>query len=98
MWNLRYGLSIYSYKNLHFPQNRIFFVPSTENILRETKDPNPFRKLKLIPTMKRLYTPRKGFNSFLQFQGERFSLVAEYYYWSLRIALGNRFHSPVINH
>jgi len=98
MWKLRILLSNFSYKDLHFPKKRIFFVPSTENIRRENKRPNPFRKLKIDPTMNRLYTSRKGVNSFLQLQGERFSLVAKYYYWSLRIALGNRFHSPDINH
>lgn len=48
--------------------------------------------------MTRLYTSRKGLTSLLQNHGERFSLVAKYYYWSLRIALGNRFNSPDINH
>lgn len=44
--------------------------------------------------MNRLFTSLKGLCSFLLEQGERFSLVVVYYYWSIRMALGNRFFSP----
>gem|GEM_PF-3914891 len=41
MWNLRFGLSKFSYKSLHFPQTHSFFV---EPILRKTKNSKSERK------------------------------------------------------
>jgi hypothetical protein len=48
--------------------------------------------------MKRLFTSLKGTCSFLHLQGERIALIVVYYYWSIIIALGNRFNSPEFNH